>query len=273
MSAKIITVWGSPASGKTILALAIGAHFADEKKNVIIIDGSKLIPGLSVYMPKDKFTSADSIGPLLMSNRYTDQELAQRIKPHEKSEYLAFMGLSSAENYITYHEFSKESVIRMINKLGTQADFLIIDGTSNPLENMITLTGLEISDAVIRVMTADVKGIAYMKAAQNIYRDEQFKFDRHITVLGNVKNISPETEIMTVMGSFDHLLNYSYEAENKMMSGGLMKDFGRSDGLKFEKTVLEICCRLISSETDVQIEKPAKKTKLRKDRSIKSDEH
>lgn len=246
MSAKIITVWGSPASGKTILSLALGTHIADKKKNAIIINGDKLIPGLPVYIPNGKFTSADSIGPLLMSNRYNDVDLAQRIKPHEKSDYLAFMGLSPAENYITYHEFTKESVIRMINKLSTQADYLIIDGTSNPLENMITLTGLEISDIIIRVMTADVKGMTYIKAAQSIYRDERFKFDEHIKILGNVKNISPETEVMSIMGNFDFVLNYSYEAENKMMSGELMNSFGRSEGIKFEKKISEIYNSLTS---------------------------
>lgn len=245
MSSKIITVWGSPGSGKTMLSLALGARIADGRKNVIIINGDKLIPALSLYLPKGKYSSADSIGPLLMSNRYNDVELAQRIKLHEKSEYLAFMGLSSAENYITYHEFTKESVIRMINKLSTQADYIIIDGTANPLENMITLTGLEISDITVRVMTPDIKGIGYMKAAQNIYRDERFKYDSHITVLGNVKNITPETEIMSVMGSFDFVLNYSYEAENKMMSGELVSDFGRSDGLKFEKTISELFNKIV----------------------------
>lgn len=259
MSAKIITIWGSPASGKTALALALGAQIAGEKKNVIILNGDKLIPALPVYIPRGKFSSADSIAPLLMSNRYSDIELAQRIKPHEKSEYLAFMGLSASENYITYHEFSKESVIRMINKLSTQTDYILIDGTSNPLENMITLTGLEISDAVIRVMTADVKGIVYMNAARNIYRDDRFKYDSHITVLGNVKNISPETEIMSVMGSFDFVLNYAYEAENKMMSGELMKNFGRSEGIRFEKTVSDIYKKLISANSGAEKEKPLPK--------------
>ncbi len=244
MSAKIITVWGSPGSGKTVLSLALAAHVANEKKNVIVFNGDKLIPGLSVYMPMDTFTSKDSVGPLLMSNRYTDIELAQRIKPHSKSEYLAFMGITSAENYITYHEFSKESVIRMINKLSSLTDYLIIDGTSNPLENMVTLTGLEVSDYSIRLMTPDVKGIAYTKAAKNIYRDERFKYDSHITVLGNVKDISPETEIMSVMGNFDFILNYSHEIENKFISGELLSGCGRSTGLKFEKQVEAIYNRL-----------------------------
>lgn len=248
MSAKIITVWGSPASGKTILSLALAAKIAKEKKNVIVLNGDKLIPGLSVYMPMDTFTSKDSIGPLLMSNRYTDIELAQRMKTHPKSEFLAFMGLTSAENYITYHEFSKESVIRMINKLSTQCDYLIIDGTSNPLENMVTLTALEAADNVIRIITADTKGMTYAKAAQNIYRDDRFKYDKHITVLGNVKNISPETEIMSVMGNFDYIIDYSYEIENKFIAGELLCDCGRSIGLKFEKQISAIYNRLEQSK-------------------------
>ena len=250
MSAKIITVWGSPSSGKTILALALGARIAEDKKNVIIFNGDKLIPGLSVYFPNGKFTSADSIGPLLMSNRYSDIELAQRVKLHDKTDFLAFMGLSAAENYITYHEFTKESVVRMINKLSPQTDYIIIDGTSNPLENMVTLTGLEISDAIIRIMTPDTKGIAYTKAAQNVYRDERFRFDEHLKILGNVKNISPETEIMSVMGNFDFTLNYSYEVEDKMISGELISNFGRSDGIRFEKKVSDIYSALNMRLTD-----------------------
>ena len=228
MSSKIITVWGSPASGKTLLSLSLGAAFAAQKNNTVILNGDKLIPALPVYMPKEKFSSADSIGPLLMTNRYTDAELA-------------FMGLSSFENYITYTEFSKESVIRMINKLSNMTDYLIIDGVSNPLENMVTLTGLETADVIIRMITPDAKGIGYSKAAENIYVDDRFRYSEHIKILGNVRNISPEVEIMSVMGSFDHVLEYSYEAESKMIAGELLRGFERSSGIKYEKRIEKIC--------------------------------
>lgn len=241
MNSRIITVWGSPASGKTLLSLGIGAVFAAEKKNVIILNGDKLIPALPIYMPKNKFSSADSIGPLLMTNKYTDAELANRIKLHENNEYLGFMGLSAFENYITYTEFSKESVIRMINKLINMTDYLIIDGTSNPLENMITLTGLECADVIIRCITPDAKGIGYSRAAENIYVDERFRYSEQIKILGNVKNISPEIEIISVMGSFDHILEYSHEAESKMIAGEIMNGFVRSSGIKFESRIQKIC--------------------------------
>ncbi len=35
MSGKIICIWGSPSSGKSVLSLAIAAKFASMKKNVI----------------------------------------------------------------------------------------------------------------------------------------------------------------------------------------------------------------------------------------------
>ena len=77
---------------------------------------------------------------------------------------------------------------------------------SNPLENMVTLTGLETADVIIRMITPDAKGIGYSKAAENIYVDDRFRYSEHIKILGNVRNISPEVEIMSVMGSFDHVL-------------------------------------------------------------------
>ena len=46
---------------------------------------------------------------------------------------------------------------------------------------------------------------------------------------------------MSVMGSFDHVLEYSYEAESKMIAGELLRGFERSSGIKYEKKIEKIC--------------------------------
>ena len=77
MNGRIVCFWGSPGSGKTITTLAVAAALAKKKKNVIVFSGDKLTPALKVYLPSVEITGKNSIGPLLMSNRYEDGDLAK----------------------------------------------------------------------------------------------------------------------------------------------------------------------------------------------------
>lgn len=244
MSGKIVCFWGSPGSGKTITALAVAAALAHKKKNVTVFSGDKLTPALKIYLPTVDINAQKSIGPLLMSNRYEDAELAARMIPHPYSEHICFSGMAPGDNYITYQAFSRESVVRLANKFAGFSDYVLIDGLTNPLEDTMTLAMLELADVVVRSMTPDGKGVMYAEANKVIYRDPKFRYDEHITVLGNVREVSPYAETIAIMGNFDFVLEYAYEAEDKMNAGELLMDFSRSKGVKFEKTIGKLTERI-----------------------------
>lgn len=247
MSGKIICIWGSPGSGKTITSLAIAAALAHAKKNVTVYSGDKLTPHLKVYLPESDISGKESIGSLLMSNRYEDVELARKMLCHPDSEYLCFVGMAPGDNYITYQPFSRESVVHLVNKLAALTDYVIIDGTSNPIDDTMTLTMLELADVVVRTVTPDSKGVMYLEANKAIYRDAKFHYDQHITVMGNVKEVSPYTEMMAIMGQFDFIFEYSHEVENKFIGGELIRDFKRSAGIKFENNIKKLVERIENS--------------------------
>ncbi len=240
MSAKIICVWGSPGSGKTVCSLALAAVLAEKKKNVIIYNGDKLVPSLKMMCPTVEVDSKNSIGPLLMSGRYDDTLFAQKLVMHPMSEYISFIGMAPTDTYITYGDFDRSFVIQVLNKMAQLSDYVIIDGTSNPLDDGMTLVGLELADHIVRVITPDNKGLLYQDAARSIYRDAKYKFEQHITVLGNVRSISPVSEIMSVSGKYDFVLPYAAEIENKHISGELMKDMKRFVSRQFEKQIREM---------------------------------
>lgn len=244
MSGKIICIWGSPSSGKTVLSLALAAKFAEKKKNVIVYNGDRLIPALKMYVPSKQITSKESVGPLLMSEKYDDDTFLSHMVFHPETEYIGFMGMAPDENYITYHNFSKESVIKLMNKMTVKADYVIIDGVSNPLDDTMTLTALELADIKIRMITADAKGMLYNKAIESMYRDERFGYDNHIKILGNIKKIAPVSEVTSLYGPFDYNLPYTYEVENRMNEGSLMGNFGRFKGMNFEKQVRKLAERI-----------------------------
>lgn len=234
---SIITVWGSPASGKTVTSLALAAAFAAHNRNVIVFSSDKLVPALKLYCPNREITGGHSIGPLLMSGRYDDVTFAERLIPHSESEYICFAGMAPSDTYITYQNFERTSVVQMLNKMSNLADYVIIDGASNPIEDTMTLIGLELSDCVVRVTTADVRGLLYLKSARHIYQEEKYHFDSHITVLGNIHDVSPVSEVISASGKYDYTLCYAPEVENRFIAGELMKGFRTSAGRSFEKNI------------------------------------
>ena len=239
MSGKIICIWGSPSSGKSVLSLAIAAKFASMKKNVIVYNGDKFIPSLKFYVPSKHITSKESIGPLLMAENYDNDAVMSHIVFHPQSEYIGFMGLSPDENYITYRNFSRESVIKLLNKMTVKADYVIIDSTSNPFDDTMTLTALELADIRIRIITPDNKGLIYARTSEAMYGDKKFYNDNTIKVLGNVKPVSPVNSI-----EYDYILPYSDDVETKLIEGSLISNLSRFNGMKFEKEIRKIVERI-----------------------------
>lgn len=244
MSASLITIWGSSASGKSVTALSLAAVLAEQNKNVIVFNSDKLVPALKMYCPNQDINSNHSIGPLLMSGRYDDSIFAEKLIPHPDCEYICFAGMAPSDTYITYNNFERVFVIQMINKMANLADYVIIDGCSNPIEDTMTLTGLEISDFVIRTITADVKGLIYLKSARHMYQEDKYHFNDHITVLGNIRDVSPVSEVISVSSKYDYTLCYAPEIENRFIAGELMKNFKTSAGRSFEKNIRRLAERI-----------------------------
>ena len=240
MNAKIICIWGSPGSGKTVCALSLAAVLAEKKKNVIVFNGDKLTPALKLYCPSLEIDSKRSIGPLLMSGRYDDVLFAEKMLVHPECEYISFIGMAPSDTIITYNEFERSFVISMLNKMAQLADYVIIDGTVNPIDDAMTLASLELADHIIRIITADTRGLLYLDSARSIYSEPKYKFDRHITVLGNVHEVSPVSEIMSVSGKYDYVLPYSSEIENRYIGGELLRDMKRSVSRKFESKIRQM---------------------------------
>lgn len=241
MSGKIICIWGSPSSGKSVLSLAVAAKFASMKKNVIVYNGDKFIPSLKFYVPSKHITSKESIGPLLMAENYDNDAVMSHIVFHPQSEYIGFMGLSPDENYITYRNFSRESVIKLLNKMTVKADYVIIDSTSNPFDDTMTLTALELADIRIRIITPDNKGLIYARTSEAMYGDKKFYNDNTIKVLGNVKPVSP---VNSIEYDYDYILPYSDDVETKLIEGSLISNLSRFNGMKFEKEIRKIIERI-----------------------------
>lgn len=162
---RLITVFGSPGSGKTTLALAMAGRLACAKNNVVLISSDKVVPNMRVLLPTVDTDKTRSMGALLMQSDLTQKIIAPKLVFHPESDFLACMALCSGDNPISYPPlFDPGKIMAFLNILSGLADYIIVDGTSNPATDSVTLTALEACEDVICTLTPDRKGIEYLSA-------------------------------------------------------------------------------------------------------------
>lgn len=228
-------MFGSPGSGKTTLALAIAGRFAAQKRNVILVSSDKVVPNLRVLLPNVQTDKSFSMGTLLLQPELTQAMVSQKLAFHPQSDCLACTALATGDNPITYPPlFEPKKIIALLRILAGLADEVIVDGTSNPTADSVTLTALEVSARTLCTITPDRKGVEYMPAMLAVLRDEKYRTGEQLRILSPVREVSPVKEIRGLIEDIFSTLPYSPEVEDKFLSGRLLRGFGRRQGLLFE---------------------------------------
>ncbi|MEG1044703.1 MAG: zeta toxin family protein [Oscillospiraceae bacterium] len=244
---KLIAVMGSPGSGKSTVSLAIASYFSSKKENTIILSADKTVPMMPVYEPTN--TTIDtkySLGRLLADGDITEETVLDKICFHNNSDNLGLMALTNEDNMTTYpHYFNREKINSLLGVLYRVADYVIVDCTSDFVNDSLTLTALEKADVIIRLLTADSKGIVYWSSQKGLLQDDKFIVGKtYINAISNYKQCCPVEEtkhaIGEVLGEIKYFFPYSYDIEDKMISGKLIKGLSRREGIQFENNIKKL---------------------------------
>lgn len=254
---KVIAVYGNPGCGKSGVSLALAASLAAKKKDVILISGDRVTPMLKVYAPKEEVTQSLSIGSLLMESDITERLVSNHVVFHPKSNNLAFMGMASMDNIATYPpRFIEDRVTALFGFLYRLCDYLIVDCSCNFLSDDIALKGLEVANIMVELITPNIAGLEFWNSMNVILRDERFSHSVKVPVISNAKPISPVRELQevgrAVLGDIRYVLPYSYEVEDRMMCGKLIKWLGRKEGIAFENIIEQIVKNAILAKPSTQ---------------------
>lgn len=237
---SLIAVFGSPGSGKTTLSLALASKLALQKENVVLVSSDRVVPNLKVLLPTVETDRSKSMGPLLMQSDLTQKLIIDRMVFHPKNDCLAVMALAPGDNPISYpHLFDPPKVMGFLSILSGLADYVVVDCTSNPATDTVTLAALE-AGSVICALTPDQRGLSYLTAMLTVLRDDKYRIENHLRVLSPVREIEPANEVRGRIEDVRFLLPYSPEVEEKMLAGALLSGFGRRAGLLFENRVEQI---------------------------------
>lgn len=219
---KVITVWGSPGSGKSMFCCILAKALTRDKRKAIIINGEAGTPMLPIWLPEQIIETGASIGQVLSSVEIDTSLVASHVTVLKTYPFIGLMGYSAGENPLSYPETDYSMVLQLVSAASKLADFVILDCGSN-MTNVFTPAAIESGELVVRILTPDLKGVNYLKAHQPLLVDERFHYDRHLTFAGMARPFHAFDEMGYIIGGFDGLLPYGKEIDRCATEGGMFQ--------------------------------------------------
>lgn len=244
----LIASWGSSGAGKTTVALALAAAFAQRREDVLILSSDTRTPALPVMLPNVKgIDGRSSLGPLLSTPITSEAELKDKMIRHPRNSHIYVMGFASGETpTITYSTPTRAAALSLFQLLmQTPFAYVIVDCDSSPLYDQMTLAALEYAQAGVMVCTPDVKGFEFQKAQTSwLANSDVFHLDRFFHVASPVYPFSPMSDARALFGGFECELPHSQEVAERMMAGEQLEHFSTKAGVIFEKNIRRLADKL-----------------------------
>ena len=211
---KVIAVMGSQGSRKTTAALKLALALSAAKKNVIVVFCDPFTPVIPAVLPAH-ITHDTSLGSLLTAPALAQTTILNACVPTEKSDYISLLGYCAGESLMHYPQITREKAVEFFVLLRYLADYIIVDCTSTFEADPASIVAIELADRVLKLGTANLKGVSYYLTHNPMLADSRFRKDTHSTVIGNLKTGQDWEAAAQQLGGADFVLPYAPELEQQ----------------------------------------------------------
>lgn len=237
---QVLAVWGSPSSGKTIMSVKLARYIASQKKNVILVLADMSAPPLPYVCPSSDLESELSLGNILGAAHVDGNLVKQNAILHKKNEYLTMFAMLKGENAFSYAPYTETQAREFIHALRQLADYIIIDCTSNITNDILSAVSLIESDAVLRLVSCDLKSISYLNSQLPLLLDNKFNANKQYKAASNVSSFQADDEIEQIVGGVNFKIPHSDEVYKQFLAGNLFGGLTEKDSKDFRKAVSKI---------------------------------
>lgn len=233
----MISVCGSPESGKSSLCLKLAQFFVKEKKEVILVQTDYYTPAFVTFFPEEE--GGESLGKLLSLPEITQEEILRSLSMIKGEENLGILSYAKEENRYHYPEYTKDRAIEVIIQLKHMGDVLIVDAQTAFFEDLFAITALEMADRTIRVISADLKGISYYKSCMPLLADAKFSPEKAIKIVQDTKNTGLSGEAADAILGADMIFPYTDALRRQYLEEEILAPLGKK-GKEYEKRIRQL---------------------------------
>ncbi len=223
---KLITIWGSPNSGKTSVSVKLACMLCrgndSSEKAVILILTDLITPAVPVLFPNSRAQDLFSLGSVLSKPDITPYDVAANLMTSRNMDNFGVLGYRAGENRHSFPvAYNEEKIEKFYAMLCTMADYVIVDGMSVAENDLLTDTALRRADTIIRIAAPDLKCLSFLMSQSHIEGGQE----KSIQVL-NVpsENITaPVSDVASHLGRIYGVLPYSPMLAQQMAEGRMME--------------------------------------------------
>ncbi len=182
MNKKIIAVYGNSGSYKTTFSLAL-AHFiskADPYADVIVVGADATKPLIPLVAP-DNRKFKGSIGNVLSAVSFEEDDVHRNLMM--VNNHVGVLGYNIRENANSFPIVSNDRIEDMYTMLRYNANYTIVDCTSDVIQHKLTSQAIIKADHTIELLTCDLNGVVFNSSQESVLQSEQYRYRNFIRLL------------------------------------------------------------------------------------------
>lgn len=150
------------------------------------------------------------------------------------------LGMLKGENAFTYPPYTETQAKELLAELRKMADYIIIDCTSNITGDVLSAVSLIESDAVLRLVSRDLKSISYLSSQLPLLLDNKFNANKQYKAASNIDDFQADDNIEQVVGGVSFKIPHSDEVYRQFLTGNLFAGLSDKSSKDFRKAVAKI---------------------------------
>lgn len=236
---KILALMGSPGSGKTTTAVKLARTLAARRRNVILVFCDPFTPVVPALLPAGTLHDT-SLGFLLTAPGVTQENVLGACVPAQGSEYISLLGYRAGESLMAYPRVTRDRALELFVSLRYLADYVIIDCATVLEADPASLVAVEAADRVLKMGTANLKGISWFQTHTPMLADSRYRKDRQLMAIGNLKVGQDWEAVSGQYGGIDYMLPYTAELEQQDNEMALFEQMFSQEGSVYQAEVNRI---------------------------------
>lgn len=233
-SQNVISIWGPPAAGKTVVAARLASFYA-KKENVVLLLCDPLISGISQLLTEEESEKqrGRTLGHLLpIPSMSISEKALLRECLVTKQENLALLGYRYRETAAgSFSIYGEELAKQLISMLRVVADRVVIDCSNDVLSDLLSTVALSQSDRNVMVCGAEPKHMVYYDTMMPVFSDSQYGMEHQIKVLNQIWERQEITYAQEKYGEMDLVVPFSEELFYQWNEKGMLREHSPIDGM------------------------------------------
>lgn len=211
MQDTMLTITGSPGSGKTTLGVKLAMEIAKNKKNVLLILCDPFTPPIPFLLPAD-IKHDISLGSLLTAPAMSQQFILDACITVKQSNYISFLGYRLGENLLSFPQITRDKAVDFLVCARHLADYVILDCAGCFEADVFSMAAMDMADRILWLDTADLKGISFYHSHKSLFQQAEINA-KSLWAIGNCR---PGQECEAVAQQYGGI-SYTFEHVPEIM--------------------------------------------------------